>query len=108
MIRSIKMKNCQPFVDAELNDCKMVNFVFGSNGSGTLGGTPSPLNGTHVESTWWSAQTDGTTKPSTHREGSYQRLMRRISLRNSALSRPSAIARPRKGETSTIPKSRLG
>ena len=34
MIRSIKMKNCQPFVDAELNDCKMVNFVFGSNGSG--------------------------------------------------------------------------
>lgn len=34
MIRAIKLKNCVPYLDAELSDCKKINFLFGSNGSG--------------------------------------------------------------------------
>jgi len=34
MIKSIKLSNCTPFQQAELSDCKKINFVFGSNGSG--------------------------------------------------------------------------
>lgn len=34
MIKAIKLKNCTPYVDAELSDCKKINFVFGANGSG--------------------------------------------------------------------------
>ncbi|MDY6382042.1 MAG: AAA family ATPase [Bacteroidales bacterium] len=34
MIKSIKMNNCVPFQQAEISDCKKVNFIFGANGSG--------------------------------------------------------------------------
>ena len=34
MIKSIKMQNCVPFQQAEIADCKKVNFIFGANGSG--------------------------------------------------------------------------
>lgn len=34
MIRAIKLKNCVPYQQAELSDCKKINFVFGANGSG--------------------------------------------------------------------------
>ena len=34
MIRAIKLNNCVPYKQAELSDCKKVNFVFGANGSG--------------------------------------------------------------------------
>lgn len=34
VIKAIKMINCTPFQQAELSDCKKVNYVFGSNGSG--------------------------------------------------------------------------
>lgn len=46
MIRSIKLNSCVPYQQAELSDCKKVNFVFGANGSGKstissfLSGTP--------------------------------------------------------------------
>ena len=34
MIRAIKMSTCTPYQQSELSDCKKVNFIFGSNGSG--------------------------------------------------------------------------
>ena len=34
MIKAIKLKNCIPYQQAELSDCKKINFVFGANGSG--------------------------------------------------------------------------
>ena len=34
MIRTIKLNNCVPYQQAELSDCKKINFVFGANGSG--------------------------------------------------------------------------
>lgn len=34
MINKIKLINCVPFQQAELSDCKKINFVFGANGSG--------------------------------------------------------------------------
>ena len=34
LIRAIKLKNCVPYQQAELSDCKKINFVFGANGSG--------------------------------------------------------------------------
>ena len=34
MIKSIKMIDCTPYHQTEINDCKKINFVFGANGSG--------------------------------------------------------------------------
>ncbi len=34
MIRAIKLKNCIPYQEAEISECKMINYIFGSNGSG--------------------------------------------------------------------------
>lgn len=34
MIKTIKLKNCVPFQQAEIVDCKKVNFIYGANGSG--------------------------------------------------------------------------
>ncbi|MCR5693260.1 MAG: AAA family ATPase [Bacilli bacterium] len=34
MIKSINLKNCTPYNCAEITDCKSINFIFGSNGSG--------------------------------------------------------------------------
>jgi len=34
MIKNIKLHNCTPYQQAELSDCKKINFVFGANGSG--------------------------------------------------------------------------
>ena len=34
MIKAIKLKSCVPYQQAELSDCKKINFVFGANGSG--------------------------------------------------------------------------
>lgn len=34
MIKSIVLKKCTPFHQAELSECKIINFVFGANGSG--------------------------------------------------------------------------
>lgn len=34
MIRAIKLKNCIPYQEAEISECKKINYIFGSNGSG--------------------------------------------------------------------------
>lgn len=34
MIRTIKLKQCVPYQQAELSSCKKINYVFGANGSG--------------------------------------------------------------------------
>ena len=34
VIARIKLNNCTPFQQAEVSDCKKVNFIFGANGSG--------------------------------------------------------------------------
>ena len=34
MIKRIELKDCTPYKQAELSDCKMINFIFGANGSG--------------------------------------------------------------------------
>ena len=34
MIKAIKLKNCTPYQEAEIADCKKINFIFGANGSG--------------------------------------------------------------------------
>lgn len=34
MIKRIELKDCPPYQNAELADCKKINFVFGANGSG--------------------------------------------------------------------------
>jgi len=34
MIKAIKMSNCTPYQQAEVSDCKKINFIFGANGSG--------------------------------------------------------------------------
>lgn len=34
MIKTIRLKNCTPYVNADLSDCKKINFIFGANGSG--------------------------------------------------------------------------
>ncbi|GAA4653728.1 AAA family ATPase [Anaerocolumna aminovalerica] len=34
MIKSIKMVDCTPYHQIEINECKKINFVFGANGSG--------------------------------------------------------------------------
>lgn len=34
MIRKINLINCVPYVSAEISNCKKINFIFGSNGSG--------------------------------------------------------------------------
>ena len=34
MIKDIVLKNCIPYKKGELTDCKKINFIFGSNGSG--------------------------------------------------------------------------
>lgn len=34
MIKGIKLNNCTPYQQAEVSDCKRVNFIFGANGSG--------------------------------------------------------------------------
>ena len=34
MIKGIKLNNCTPYQQAEIADCKKINFFFGANGSG--------------------------------------------------------------------------
>ena len=34
MIKAIRLQDCTPYNQAELSDCKKVNFIFGANGSG--------------------------------------------------------------------------
>lgn len=34
MIKNIKLVNCTPYREAEISDCKRINFIFGANGSG--------------------------------------------------------------------------
>jgi wobble nucleotide-excising tRNase len=34
MIKTIKLPNCTPYQQAEVSDCKKINFIFGANGSG--------------------------------------------------------------------------
>lgn len=34
MIKAIKLKECTPYQEAEIADCKKINFIFGANGSG--------------------------------------------------------------------------
>lgn len=34
MIKAIRLNNCVPYQQAEISDCKKINFIFGANGSG--------------------------------------------------------------------------
>ena len=61
MIKSIKLNSCTPYQQAQVDDCRKINFIFGSNGSGKTtissflaGDTPARFESSTIE--WDSEQ----------------------------------------------------
>lgn len=54
MIQKINLVNCVPYKQAELSDCKKVNFIFGANGSGksTISSLLSGVNDSRFDSSY--------------------------------------------------------